>query len=797
MKAWLKVAAVAITLLVWSSTTTALGAGTTVRAPGVGTPPVVAFDSLPASAAIRPTGNDGNPHQVLARLLIDRDTVKPGEPFRLGLYLEQDENWHTYWHAPGEVGEPTKITWSLPENAKSTPYTYPVPAYFEWESIVSIGYEKDVLLFTTVTLADNTALGELSLGADAGWLACETSCIPGKASLSIPVQVVSADTETTSSAYTPLFDYWESLHPTDPLSIQAFTVETALSASAVHSDESFYAVIQLTPTGDTPLVATTETDTWPVFTPINSSEWMLIDKSVKLTDSGAIRATVEGYTYEPETLPTDQVVGGLFQVPLGDQWVRTEIKIPLPWVAKDVEVTQSSSPLFEGVEGLQAAEGETEAADATAAAPSPAEEPASPHEEASFLQMLLLAFFGGMLLNIMPCVLPVLTLKLYSLVEQTDITQKERRVAGAAYTAGIVLSFLALALAVIGMRSAFGLNVGWGFQFQYPPYVLALGTIVFVFGLSLFGVFEVPAFGANQAVQASNKEGIVGYLLTGAFATLLATPCSAPFLGTGMGFAFSLPSSGILLFFGVAGLGLAFPFLAIAFVPALYKFLPTPGEWMESFKQFMGFTLIATTIWLVDVVGAQTGPEGTTGFLAFLLFVALGCWIFGRWGGLVAPRKHQIIAFLVALVISTAAGFKFLKTELASTAPASDGELTTELDFSEKMPWQAFSEERIDELAGQTVFVDFTADWCLTCKVNERTVLETETVRSAMDRLNVVPLKADWTRRDEVITRWLQRFGKAGVPFYLVIPADRSKPMLPLSEVISPSSVVAKLEEGS
>jgi thiol:disulfide interchange protein DsbD len=183
--------------------------------------------------------------------------------------------------------------------------------------------------------------------------------------------------------------------------------------------------------------------------------------------------------------------------------------------------------------------------------------------------------------------------------------------------------------------------------------------------------------------------------------------------------------------------------------------------------------------------------------LAFLLFVALGCWVFGRWGGLVAPRKHQLIALLVAVAISTAAGFQFLVTELASEAPKNDGELTTDVDFSEEVPWQAFSEARVAELAGQTVFVDFTADWCLTCKVNERTVLETKTVRSAMERLEVIPLKADWTRRDEEITRWLQKFGKAGVPFYLVIPADRSREMLPLPEVITPSLVVAKLEEGA
>lgn len=416
------------------------------------------------------------------------------------------------------------------------------------------------------------------------------------------------------------------------------------------------------------------------------------------------------------------------------------------------------------------------------------------------LYMLFFAFIGGAILNIMPCVLPVLTLKLYSVVDQSEHGSGERRAAGLAYTAGVVASFWALALAVILLRSTFDLQVGWGFQFQYPEYVAALATIVFVFGLSLFGVFEVPAVGANQAAEASAKEGLTGHFLTGIFTTLLATPCSAPLLGTGMGFAFGLPSWGLVLFFSVAGLGLASPFLLIAFVPAFMRFLPRPGAWMETFKQVMGFTLVATTVWLVDVMGGLVGQDGLVGFLGFLVAVGGGCWIFGRWGGPTEPARRQAGAFSVGVALSAVVGWQLLTFEIPDDPVCDSGPVvaSSDLDWNgDDVPWQPFDEARVAELDGQTVFIDFTADWCLTCKVNEKTVLNTKTVRSAMQSAGVVPLKADWTRKDEVITKWLQRYGRAGVPFYLVVPKDRTADPIPLPEVITPDLVAEALARAS
>ena len=713
--------------------------------------------------------------------------MAPGGTFRLGVHLEQRENWHTYWKSPGDIGLPTSIDWGVPGGATTGPMDFPVPQRFDQEGIISYGYDGAVLFFTEVTVPAGAATGPTTLTAQASWLVCEVVCIPGGASLSLPFLV--AEGEGEPNGFAPLFDHYEAQHPVAPASVSEFHVESALSANAVQPGAEFRFAVRLTPSGETPLQFETRHGNWPAFVPIVSDTWMPLDARVDATDNGGLQVLLSGMAFEVEELPLSEVVGGLLQVKVGDRTIRTEVTVPLPFVALGEETVASKSPLLAGAAGGVGAVAEV--------APDKVAQPSSaPVEDSrSFLAMLGLAFLGGILLNVMPCVLPVLTLKLYSLVEQSDVGPKERQVAGVAYSVGIVLSFLALALVLIVLRTSLGLGVGWGFQFQYPPYVLTLASVVFLFGLSLFGVFEVPTFGATRATEASSREGAVGYLLTGVFATLLATPCSAPFLGTGMGFALGLPSWGILLFFGVAGLGLAAPFLLIAVVPALFRFLPRPGAWMETFKHLMGFTLVATTVWLVDVFMAQTGRAGGTGLLAFLMFIGVGAWIFGRWGGLGAPPRRQAGALAVALAVVFLGGRTFLVMEpVASVQPT--GDLATDLDFSKEVPWQGFSEERVKELSNALVFVDFTADWCLTCKVNEKQVLATRTVREAMDRLGGVPLKADWTRRDEVITDWLLRFGRAGVPFYLVLPPGGGDP-IPLPEVITPGLVVEALEKGA
>jgi thiol:disulfide interchange protein DsbD len=759
--------------------------------PGAAAPAADAadFSDLPPSASVQSVDAEGKPHPVHARLLADHLQVPPGGQLRLGLHLTQQKGWHTYWRSPGDIGLPTDIQWSVPTGASTTPYVYPVPHRYDVQGIISYGYEDEVLLFTELRLPDDLPPGQHLLGATAKWLVCEVMCIPGEATLSLPVEVQPGP--AVASRHAPRFDQWAAQHPTPAARLADIAVESALSADAVLPEAGFQAAFYLNPVGGKPIEAPQEAGTWPAFVPIVQGSWMVSSVALRPTTEGGLIALVTGETFSADAgaLPAGDLVGGLFQVKVGGEWVRTEVTTPLPWAAAGTSPVASTSPLFALAAGAPvAAAGAAPGADLAppSADSAPAESP---------LLMLLMAFVGGAILNVMPCVLPVLTIKLYGLVEQQGITPKGRRSAGLAYGAGVVASFLVLAIALVVLRTVFDLPVGWGFQFQYPGYVAALATIVFAFGLSLFGVFEVPAVGANQAADVAAREGLAGHFFGGVFTTLLATPCSAPFLGTGMGFAFSLPTAGVILFFAVAGLGLASPFLLIAFSPALMRFLPRPGAWMETFKQLMGFTLIATTVWLVDVYGGLTGPDGVTGLLAFLTAVGLGAWAMGRYGGPIEAVSRQLGVFGAAVVLSGGAGWRFLSFEVPEDAAC--GPTATvgaaELRFDAGVPWQPFTEARVDELAGQPVFIDFTADWCLTCKVNERTVLETEVVRSGMAAHGVVPLKADWTRRDAVISKWLERYGRAGVPFYLVVPADRTQAPIPLGEVITPEGVVEAL----
>ncbi len=425
---------------------------------GAPTPPTVDFSGLPDSASHQPLNPKGEKHPVLARLVADQDSVAPGGTFRLGVHLEQRENWHTYWKSPGDIGLPTAVEWGVPEGATTGPMAFPVPLRFDQEGIVSYGYDGAVLFFTEVTVPAGLAPGPTTLTAEANWLVCEVVCIPGGATLSLPFLVAEGDAGL--NGFAPLFDHYAAQHPVAPASVSEFRIESALSANAVQPGGEFRFAIRLTPSGDTPLQFDTQHGTWPAFVPIVSETWMPLDSRVDATDDGGLQVLLSGMAFEVEDLPLAEVVGGLLQVRVGDASIRTEVTVPLPFVALGEETVASKSPLWGGA-GAGAA-GASDG-DSAAASTAPAE------DSRSFLAMLGLAFLGGILLNVMPCVLSVLTLKLYSLVEQSDVGPKERRVAGVAYAVGIVLSFLALALVLIVLRTSLGLGVGWGFQFQYPP----------------------------------------------------------------------------------------------------------------------------------------------------------------------------------------------------------------------------------------------------------------------------------------------------------------------------------------
>ncbi len=747
-------------------------------------PPSVDRSTLPASAVVRPANPNGEPHQAEARLLAETTAVRPGVPVRIGVELVPDPKWHSYWKSPGDIGMPLTFVWTLPDGTTVAPHEFPVPTRFDQSGIVSYGYDGPVLVFSELTPPADLAPGAtFDARVEASWLVCDEICVPGKADLHLPLPVADTTDEAAHAApWAPLFDHYAAFHPTPLVDAEAIGVEHAFSESAFRPGDAFEAAFLISPTGEQSLTFPVETGTWPTFVPIfDGYEIYVYETAFRALDDGRAIVVMRGDALEVDTLPVASRVGGLFQIQVGDRMVQTEYTVPVTWAPVGSDVVKSTSPLWP----LLSAEPAT-------AAPAVAATPRAPPTPQDLAWMLAFALLGGLILNVMPCVFPVITLKLFSLVSHVDASPGERKVKALAYTLGVLASFWALAAAVLVARLTIG-SVGWGFQFQSPTFVAVLTAIVFAFGLSLFGVFEVPVFGADAAAAATSRGGLGGDFLYGAFATLLATPCSAPFLGTAIGFAFTQPIALIFVFFTVIGLGLALPFVAVAFVPALFRALPAPGPWMETFKQFLGFTLIATAIWLLDVLGDHVGPERLMGFVAFLGALSLGAWIFGRWGDVAQSRGRQAGAFAVAALVTAGGAWAFVDLDVPE-AECAPGDAPTEVVWDGgQIPWQPFSDARVAALEGQPMFIDFTASWCLTCKVNERTVLRDATVVRAMEDLGIVPLMADWTRRDPEITAWLTRFGRAGVPFYLVMPADPSAPPIVLPEVITPSMVVDAL----
>jgi thiol:disulfide interchange protein DsbD len=403
---------------------------------------------------------------------------------------------------------------------------------------------------------------------------------------------------------------------------------------------------------------------------------------------------------------------------------------------------------------------------------------------------LLFGFIGGFILNLMPCVLPVISLKIFGFIQQSGQSRQKIFRSGIAFTLGIFAWFILLALLLIALKGA-GRDVTWGgFQFTNPYFVLVLSVIVLVFALNLFGVFEVslPQSVTRNLLSTTDRKDLLGSFFQGVFATVLATPCTAPFLGTALGFAFTQSAAIILAMFVAIAAGMSAPYLLLSAQPAWLRFLPRPGPWMVHLKQFMGFLLLATLLFLLYVLGAQRGLEGAIWASCFLLLISVACWMKGAFISPTASgvKRSVVLVVMLALVLGSGAYFIGDKFQSAKIATA---------DSQLRGDWQAFTPERLqNELEqGRTVFVDFTAAWCLTCKFNEANVLEAQDVREAFQRHGIVKLKADWTNGDPVITKLLQQFGRPGVPLYVLYPAKNEEPIV-FPEVLTKGMVLDKLE---
>ncbi|MGI8889518.1 MAG: protein-disulfide reductase DsbD family protein, partial [Chthoniobacterales bacterium] len=410
-------------------------------------------------------------------------------------------------------------------------------------------------------------------------------------------------------------------------------------------------------------------------------------------------------------------------------------------------------------------------------------------EPDGLLKLLLFGFLGGFILNLMPCVLPVISLKIFGFIQHAGDSRARIFGNGLAFSAGIFAWFLGLAALMVALKSA-GHEITWAFQFTNPYFVVAMSAVVLVFALNLFGVFEInlPTSATTGLVGWSAREGYAGSFFQGVFATALATPCTAPYLGTALGFAFAQSALIILLMFIAIAAGMSAPYLLLSAQPAWLRFVPKPGPWMVRVKQFMGFLLLATLLFLLWVIGVARGVDAAIWVSSFLLALSVACWMQGSFSLPTASRAQRSLVFALMLLLVLGSGWYFIGEKFRASKTAASS--LTNGD------WIPFSPEKVktELAAGRTVFVDFTAAWCITCKFNEAAVLETAAVKSAFQRYGVVKMKADWTNADPVITKTLKQFGRVGVPLYVLYPASNPNQPVILPELLTQALVLDHLQ---
>jgi thiol:disulfide interchange protein DsbD len=682
--------------------------------------------------------------KVQADLIAAVDAVEPGVPFTIGLRQRITPHWHTYWKNPGDSGEPTRITWSLPEGFSASQLRWPAPHAIPVGPLVNFGYSGDLLLPVTITPPKDLAADSVHLRAHATWLVCEKICVPEEADLELTLPVARAGSKAGPSVHADLFARTERAIPKRVPWAASFT---------------------------------------------NGSDRIVLDVAVPKMQRGDVASAAY--------FPNDW--GGVdYAGPQDASWDDGGLKLAM----KPGE-TAASAKSLDGVLVLTDARGGRHAfeitarlaasqegalASATNSTTTQASRTDSNRNAAdahggtiSVWQAMLLALIGGLILNLMPCVLPILSLKAVTLAKHGGSDGGEAARSGVAYFAGVIVSFTALALVLASLRSA-GLAFGWGFQFQSPVFVLAMAALFLTLALSLSGVFEIGTRAAGVGEGLTQKDGVAGSFFTGVLATIAATPCTAPFMGVAVGFALTQPPLALTVVMLSMGLGFGLPVLALSLSPAVRGWLPRPGAWMQTFKQVLAFPLYATVAWLVWVLSLQTGSDGVLVAGITLTAVGFAAWLFGTG----ASRLRGAVA--VAVV---AAAFALTLPWLGSTdAPRANS-------HEAAAGAEPYSAERVAELraAGRPVFVNLTAAWCITCKVNERVALSSNSFRKALSDHNIAYLKGDWTRQDERITRILKSFGRAGVPLYLLYPADAQKDAIVLPQLLTEAIVVRHFAE--
>ncbi len=698
-----------------------------------------------ASAVQAQPANDSSPHSE-ARLVSEVAWVQPGQPFTVALRLEMEEGWHSYWKNPGDSGQPTSIDWALPQGFTAGSFQWPYPHRIPFGPLVSYGYSDEVLLLTQITPPATLEPGtSVTLAGEARWLICADICLPARQDvrLTLPVR---AEEPAPNEQWQPAIT---AAREKVPERLSGWEVRAVRSSGA-------YA-LKITPPAGREVVTLEGAYFFP------AEKGVLAHSAPQPVSKAGEAFLMALQQSEYAQAPADRLRGVLV-VPEGQTW-DAEGSVRAMTIDVPVEAAQTAGVL----EGVSAESGAS----------------------MTLLWALLFAFAGGVILNLMPCVFPVLSVKILSFARQGGEDAGRIRRHGLTFGAGILVSFWVLAGALLVLRAA-GSHIGWGFQLQSPIFVALMVMLFFGIGLNLLGVFEVGAGlmrwgGRLQGTSAGSSYG--GSFLSGVLATVIATPCTAPLMGAALGFALTRSAAGSLLIFTALGAGMAVPYVGLSMAPRLLERLPEPGAWMETFRQILAFPMFATAIWLLWVFGRQVGPGGMALLLFGLLLLSGAAWILGHWNTYrISARARFVTRGLAVLGLLGAGvlGLTAARVEVPTAGAAAPGG---------EAGWQAFSPKKVEQLtaAGRPVFIDFTAAWCLTCQVNKRTTLSDAAVRKAFEEKNVALMRADWTSYDPQITRALASYGRSGVPLYVLHPGDGSDPMI-LPSILTTSIVLDALE---
>jgi len=656
--------------------------------------------------------------KVRISLLSEFSAIRPGQPFWVALRQEIAPGWHTYWENPGDSGEPTRITWNLPEDFEASDIEWPAPEAIRVSSLMNYGYAEEALLLVRITPPRDIAAEQVTLRAESNWLVCEEICIPesGAAALTLDVAARGQPPQAGQDARQITAAVRALPKPAPwPVKLTVAPEKLALSVETASLDPANIEKMRFFP-----------------------REWGLVDNAAPQPvawENGKPRLVLS--RGEMKDKPIDRLSGLLV-------------------ITKGAE---------DGREAFEVSATPDRTVEAIAA---PAASASGPTAGLGLWQAAAFAFIGGLILNLFPCVFPVLSMKALSLARGTESAGAHRSHA-LSYFGGVMLSFAVLAALLLALRAT-GAVFGWGFQFQSPWFVLAMAALFFALGLSLSGVFNFGGALMGVGDSLTRRGGAAGSFFTGVLASIAATPCTAPFMGAALGYAVTQPAIEATTVVMMLGLGFAVPMTLLSLSGAFARLLPKPGPWMETLKQVLAFPLYATAVWLVWVLSLQTGANGVLAAGGVLLAIGFAAWL----AGMTSARRSVRYPGSAAVVVAAFAVAGPM-IDAAQPPPPAAGEQTA---ATTEQAGEPFSRQRLDSLLaeGRPVFVNFTAAWCITCKVNEEVALKSDAFRAALARGNIAYLIGDWTNQDPEISRMLEKFGRAGVPLYLLYPGNGQPP---------------------